>query len=443
MKARKATPIQRQRIERLFWRAGFGALPGEVERLALRGTDAAVAELLRPRGPQLRKAPAPTVEGQPIDPLNSYGHDVLWWLDRMVRARHPLVERMTLNWHDHFGVSNEKVGDQKLMQIHYFRLRSNALGNFRKLCQQMLIDGAMQQFLDIANSDKDSPNENFARELFELYTLGVNNGYTEKDIREAARAFTGYTYDYDKKAFGYDAERHDDGVKRIFGKSGRFSARDVVNMALNHPKHAPFLVKKIWDYFIPRPAPKKTVTQMVQAYKKSGLLIRPVLDIILKHPFMYANLNDPDQVKPPVVYVAGMLRKTNISIDRQDWVWMLENMGQQPGYPPNVSGWEQDEAWLSTASIRARYEAASRILDIMDIKDGSIKKAETPAQALSNALRATGRPWMSPKGRAALTRYARTSVAGRDEDYEVEHYWPERQRMLRHALLAGPDAQVC
>ncbi len=442
-KPRKATAAERQRIERLYWRAGFGAVPGEIERLAQRGVPAAVAELLRPRGPQLRKAPAPTVDGQPIDPFNVYGHDVLWWLDRMVRGRHQLIERMTLNWHDHFAVSNETVNDAKLMTVHYYRLRSGALGSFRKLSQQILIDGAMQQFLDLANSDKDSPNENFARELFELFTLGVNNGYTETDIREAARALTGFTYNYDTKVFGYDAERHDDGVKTIFGKKGRFTPRDVVNMAINHPKHAPYLMKKLWGYFIPRPVPKKTLSQMVVAYRKSGTLIRPALQIILTHPLLYAGLNEPDQVKPAAVFTAGMMRKTGTFIDRADWVWMLDNMGQRPFYPPNVSGWEQDEAWLTTASIRSRYEAASRVIDIMDIKDGSIPKKETPAQALSTALRTTGKPWVSPRGRAALVRYARTSVADKTEDYEVEHFWPERQRVLRHALLAGPDAQVC
>lgn len=440
-----ATPsrVARAQVERLFWRAGFGGLPGDVERLARAGRPAAIREVMSPRGPQLRKGPAPTVDGQPIDAINVYGHDMLWWLDRMVRGRHHLIERMTLNWHDHFATSNEKVSDAKLMLAQYWTIRARALGSFRKLAQALLRDHAMQRFLDLDNSDKDSPNENFARELFELFTLGVNNGYTEQDIREAARALTGFTFNWDTKAFGYDAERHDDGVKRIFGKSGRFTPADVVNLAIDHPKHAPYLCKKLWGYFIPQPCPPATLRKMVTTYRRSGTQIRPVLQIILNHPAFFAGLGEPDQVKSPVVFVAGMLRKTNQFVTTGDWVWMLNDMGQRPFYPPNVSGWEQDEAWLTTASIRARYAAASAVVEKMAIKDGSIPKKQTPSQALSQAIRMTGRPWTSSLTRASLTRYARTSVASRDEDWQVEHYWPERLRVLCHMLLAGPDAQVC
>lgn len=435
--------VARAQVERLYWRAGFGVLPADLDRLARAGIKAAIKELLFAKGPQLRKGPEPTVEGQPIDPINVYGHDVLWWLDRMVRGRYQLVERMTLNWHDHFATSNEKVGDTRLMQQQYYTLRSRALGSFRKLAQAMVQDHAMQRFLDLDNSDKDDPNENFAREYFELFTLGVNNGYTEQDIREAARALTGFTYNYDTKTFGWDPARHDDGVKTILGKTGRFTPTDVVNLAINHPKHAPYLCKKLWGYFTPRPCPPGTLKTMVTAYKKSGTQIRPVVEIILNHPALLADLGEPDQVKPPIVYTAGMLRKTNQFITTDNWVWMLDNMGQRPFYPPNVSGWEQDEAWLTTATIRARYEAASQVVRGLGIKDGSIAKKQTPAQALSEALRLTGKPWHSTQSRASLARFARTSVEDKTADWQEEHYWPERLRVLSHMLLAGPDAQVC
>jgi uncharacterized protein (DUF1800 family) len=350
---------------------------------------------------------------------------------------------MTLNWHDHFATSNEKVGEAKLMLNQYWTIRGRALGSFRKLAQALLRDHAMQKFLDLENSDKDSPNENFARELFELFTLGVNNGYTEKDIREAARALTGFTFNWDTKAFGYDPQRHDDGVKRIFGKSGRFTPSDVVDLAIDHPKHAPYLCEKLWGYFIPHPIPKATLRRMVTTYRRSKTQIRPLVEIILSHPAFSSSLGEPDQVKSPVVFVAGMLRKTNQFVDTDSWVWMLNDMGQRPFYPPNVNGWDQNEAWLTTASIRARYSAASRVVEKMGIKDGSIAKRQTPAQALSQAVRMTGRPWTSSRTRASLTRYSRASVATRDDDWQVEHYWPERLRVLCHMLLAGPDAQVC
>lgn len=433
--------LTRLKVDRLHWRAGFGARPQDLRRLGGAGLAVAIEELLAPpSGPELEGKPA-TVEGKPLDPENTYGHDVLWWLDRAVRARHQLVERMTLNLHDHFATSNEKVGSAKLMMAQYGTIRRNALGRFRDLAQAMLRDGAMQLFLDVAGSEKGSPNENFAREWFELFSLGVNNGYTERDIREAARAFTGFTYDYDAKKFGWDPGRHDAGVKRVLGKSGAFGPSDIINLAIDHPNHAPYLCRKLWGYFSPQPCPPDALKRMVTTYRASRTELRPVVRIILTHPALYANLSGPDQVKPPLVYAAGMLRRTGRFVDRDSWTWRLDQMGQRPFYPPNVSGWEQDDAWLSTATIKARFDAASTLLENV-LKDGAVPKTQTPAQAVAAALRATGLPFTSARTKRALLDYATKSVAGRNEDWEVRHYFTERQRVLRHILLAGPDAQV-
>ncbi|MDX6542230.1 MAG: hypothetical protein QOI71_3840, partial [Gaiellales bacterium] len=188
-------------IERLWWRGGFGPRPRDLRD---RRTHAELAhEFLHPRGAQL-EGPEARVKGRRLDPLNVYGHDTLWWLDRMVRSRHPLAERMTLNWHDHWATSNSKVGDVKLMMRQHRTLRRYALGNFRTLSRALVRDGAMQIWLDLAGSTDHAPNENFAREFFELFTLGANNGYTEKDVRESARALTGFTFDYESKRFGFD-----------------------------------------------------------------------------------------------------------------------------------------------------------------------------------------------------------------------------------------------
>jgi uncharacterized protein (DUF1800 family) len=393
------------------------------------------------KGPELEPGRGATVGGKPIDPENTYGHDVLWMLDRAARARHQLVERMTLNLHDHFATSNDKVGETKLMLAQYRTLRKYALGNFRTLTQELAKDGAMRIWLDMSGSDKNSPNENFARELFELFTLGVNNGYTEKDIREAARAFTGVTYDYDKKSFAFDPERHDSGMKTVLGKRGRFVAADIVNLAIDHPAHAPYLCNKLWGYFSPQPCPPDALKRMVAAYRSSKNELRPVVRVILTHPALYANLDKPDQVKPPFVYAAGMLRKLNRSVDKEDWVWQLSEMGQRPFYPPNVSGWEQNESWLSTATIKSRFQAAgSMIANIL--QDGAVPKTQTPAQAVEAALVATGRPWTSARTKAGLHAYAVSSVKGKNEEWQVKHFYTERQRVLRHMLLAGPDAQV-
>jgi len=405
------------------------------------GIERAVDELLRPRGAAL-SGPAARVEGRPLDPLNAYGHDVLWWLDRAVRARHPLLERMTFNWHDHFATSNAEVGNTRLMLAQYWTLRRRALGRFRDLARAMARDRAMQLFLSLANSEVGSPNENFARELLELFTLGVNNGYTERDVREAARALTGFTYDWDTGRFGYDPDRHDGGVKRILGRVGRFEPLDVVDIAVEHRAHSPYICAKLWSYFTPRACPPAMLRRLVRLYRGAGTDVRPVLREILTSPALYAGLDEPDMVKPPFVYAAGMLRQTGRRVDDESWVWRLDQMGQVPFYPPNVSGWEGGEAWLSTSAIRARFDAATAVL-YKRVRDGSISAKETPARAIARAVAATGRPTLGPRTARALRRYAVRSVAGRTERWEVEHYYPERQRVLRHLLLAGPDAQVC
>ena len=436
-----ATAGERARIERLLWRAGFGPRPGEVDRLAKRGVPATVEELLRPRGPALR-GPAARVEGAPLDPVNAYGHEVLWWLDRAVRTQHPLVERMTFNWHDHFATSNSEVGDPRLMLKQYDTLRRLSLGRFRDLARAMTGDRAMQLWLSLANSEKGSPNENYARELLELFTLGVNNGYTERDVREAARALTGFTFDYDSKRFGFDPDRHDGGTKRILGRTGRFKPLDVVDLAIGHKAHAPYICAKLWGYFSPHPCPPRLAARLARIYRNADTDVRPVLRAILTNKLLYAQLDDPDMVKPPFVYAAGLLRLTGRRVRDESWVYRLDQMGQVPFYPPNVSGWEGGTAWLSTSSIRARFDAATFVLR-ETIKDGSISGAQTPAKAIASAIAATGRPRVGARTRKAMHRYAVKSVAGRTEKWEVEHYYPERQRVLRHLLLAGPDAQVC
>ena len=432
---------EQARIERLSWRAGFGPRPHDGRRASSHA--AALDHLLTPgKGPALVGPEPRTKNGGPLDPFNEYGHDSVWWLDRCVRARDQLRERMTLSWHDHWACSNNKVSDPKLMFAYYKVLRQNSLGNFREFARAIVKNNAMQVFLDLVGSTDESPNENFAREFFELFTLGVDNGYTERDIREAARALTGFTYDYDAKSFGFDQQRHDGGVKRVLGAQGRFGPLDVVDRALASKHHAPYLCEKLWGYLSPRPIPPRLLKRTVEVYRSSKFELKPVIHLMLADSELYAGIDEPDMVKSPVVYVAGMLRQTGAGIRTTDWSWMLDGMGQVPFYPPNVSGWPANSEWLSTGAVQARFSAANRLIE-KTIEDGSIPAKQSPDEALADAIRFAGRPWTSRRTEQTLHGYARSSVSGRTDDNEVKHYWPERQRVLRHILLAGPDAQVC
>ena len=178
-------PWTEDHVRRLFWRAGFGATPAETRKWSRRGFDATLNRVLN-ADPSKLPGPTPRINGIPLDPLNEFGHDQLFWLDRMVRSPHFLQEKMTLFWHDHFACKDNTA----LMLAQNEMMRRLALGNFRDLLRAVTLDPAMQRFLSLAGSNKKQPNENFARELFELFTLG--NGYTEDDIRAASRALTGF-----------------------------------------------------------------------------------------------------------------------------------------------------------------------------------------------------------------------------------------------------------
>jgi uncharacterized protein (DUF1800 family) len=178
---------------------------------------------------------------------------------------------------------------------------------------------------------------------------------------------------------------------------------------------------------------------MTQAYTRSGLELKPVLRVILRSPAFYASLDEPDLVKPPVVFLAGALRATGTFITTDAWGWLLCQLGQAPFYPPNVGGWDQNEAFLATASNKARFDAIAYLLEEHGFADGDVPPAESPEAALAEARRFAGEPWTTPATDERLARYAQETVLWGEDD---THTAAERRRVLRHLLLAGPDAQV-
>jgi len=430
--------------ERLLWRAGFGPKPGDAEVLAAKGLRAAVLSLTRPGAVRL-EGPGPTVDGQPLAPADAWGHDHLWWLDRMVRSNQPLVERMTLNWHDWFATSRAGVDRAQLILNQNQLLRHNALGNFGTLFAKITVDPAMLLWLSGSENNKWSPNENYGREMMELFTLGADRGYTEKDVREQARALTGWRNDWDDgigpHRFRYDRSFHDDGMKRIFGKRGRFTWRDSVRLCLEHRNHPSFVVGKLWSYFVPTKPDAKTAKALATMYVRGKRQIRPLVEAILMHPDFYAG---PRMVKPPVVYVAGLLRATGRGIDRDDWTWICDLAGQVLFQPPNVAGWDETR-WLDTATFRGRWMAANTVLDGLAIDPDKSPAAsiEPAADAVGAALQFWGNPSISTETRAALERFAAEAGALADKKWKVGSYGSMRQNALRMLIATSPDLQTC
>jgi uncharacterized protein (DUF1800 family) len=427
--------------ERLLWRAGFGPRPGEAKRLAKKGLHGAVHSLTHPRRERLI-GPRPVDEdGHPIAPTDAWGHDHLWWLDRMVRSNRPLVERMTLVWHDWFATSNEGVGSQRLMLGQNNLFRRHGLGSFHQLLLAVTKDPAMLLWLNGTDNEKDAPNENYGREMMELFTLGASRGYSERDVREQARALTGWRNDWDDDKgpvnFRYDRERHDTGAKRIFGKRGRFDWQDSCRLAVHHPKHRSFFVEKLWSYFIPTGPPAATRRTLESLYVRNGFAIRPVVEAILEHPLLYTG---PRMVKPPVVYLAGMLRATRRGIDTEVWTWLSNQAGQQLFYPPNVSGWD-DERWLDTASFLARWNLAGRVLRPV-VRETEEKAPLDAEKLLARALEFWGRPRLTPPTKRALKTFAARAVADADRKWKKEQYPPLIENALRHLIAVSPDQQT-
>ena len=426
--------------ERLLWRAGFGPRAGDVEALAERGLRGAVHSLTRP-GSERLAGPAPSVR------LNSeqWGHDHLWWLDRMVRSSRPLVERMTLNWHDWFATSRAGVDSGALMRKQNELLRRNALGSFRTILTEITRDPAMLLWLSGSENTKWSPNENYAREMMELFTLGAGRGYSERDVREQARALTGFRNDWDDgigaHAFRYDPEFHDGSRKRIFGRAGAYSWRDSVRLCLTHKKHPSFVVGKLWSYFIPGKPDRATARALARLYVRRRYAIRPLVQAILLHPRFYEG---PRMVKPPAVYIAGLLRATGQGIVEEDWMWVADMAGQMLFLPPNVAGWDETR-WLDTATFRGRWVAANNALGprALDPEENSYDSAETPDAAVAKALKFWGNPALTPTTRTALQRFANQADALADQRWERPGYPIMRQNALRILVATSPDMQTC
>jgi Protein of unknown function (DUF1800) len=442
------TPVYRGRFgpeqaERLLWRAGFGPKPGQAEILARRGVERAVHSLTHPPKERLR-GPAPhDSDGHPLAPADAWGHDHLWWLDRMVRTNRPLIERMTLIWHDWFATSNDGVGSQRLMLEQNRLFRQHALGSFAKLLIGVTRDPAMLMWLSGIDNTKEAPNENYGRELMELFTLGAGRGYTENDVREQARALTGFRNDWDDGIgphnFRFDPELHDAGVKRILGRRGRFDWHDSCRLCLTHKAHPSFFVSKLWSYFVPTPPGRHTRRALTRLYVQRNYAVRPVVEAILLDPRLYEG---PRMVKPPAVYAAGLLRGVRRGIDTNAWSWIGHLMGQQLFYPPNVAGWD-DTRWLDSGTWRGRWYAASEAIGDRRIEDDDGYKPDDPKTAVDRAIAFWGKPAISHQTRGALLAFARRVEAGATEDWQKETYARLRQNALRMLVAMSPDLQTC
>jgi hypothetical protein len=428
---------------RLLTRAGFGPRPGEANAYVSIGLVGAVQSLTRPSGGAVLSGPPPVEEeGNPIAPADIWGHDHLWWLDRMLRSNQPLVERMALVFHDWFATSEGGVSKAQQMIDQSNLFRANCFGSFLDLFHAVTVDPAMLQWLNGDENVKGVPNENYAREMMELFSLGADRGaYSEDDIREQARALTGWTYEWSSELgshnFHFEARRHDEGAKTVFGRTGNWDWEDACRLCVENPYHPSFFVQKLWSYFIPTEPAWQTLEHLTALYVSSGLQIRPVLEEILMSPDFYEG---PPMVKPPVVHLASTLRSVGRYVDTASWVWLCSEAGQQLFWPPNVAGWD-DTRWLDTSTLRARWNMVDYVLDGISVDAWGAPYSETEGaeEALNRAVASWGWPELRPEHSAELLDFAGRTQSLITASWEKGPYRALRQNALLQLIGISPD----
>jgi hypothetical protein len=432
---------------RLLSRAGFGPRPGQADAMVGLGLVGAVQSLTRPSGAALLEGPAPTDdEGDPLAPADIWGHDHLWWLDRMVRSNQPLVERMALVFHDWFATSEGGVSKAQQMIDQSNLFRSACFGSFLDLFKAVTVDPAMLQWLNGDENNKDAPNENYAREMMELFSLGADRGaYSEDDIREQARALTGWTYEWNEALgshnFHFEERRHDSKEKTVFNRTGNWNWEDACRLCVENPYHPSFFVEKLWSYFVPAPPSEARRNQLIATYVGSGLQIRPVLEEILLSAEFYEG---PPMVKPPVVHLASMMRATGRYVDTTAWVWLCNEAGQQLFWPPNVAGWD-DAHWLDTSRTRARWNIVDFVLDGISMPNPwgeAYSQTESAEEALNRALAAWNWPELRPEHHAELLAFAQRAEALITASWQRQPYRALRYNALLQLIGISPDLQL-
>jgi uncharacterized protein (DUF1800 family) len=408
----------------LLERAGFGGTPAEIRRLAAMTPMAAVALLIegeaqdgdlpefeesglwdpsltqfpvsRPAATELaersgeamgvRVKPAGARPLQPVTNRFFYWlrattletrRVAFWWLERTLRSKHPLQEKMTLFWHGHFATTEEKLRDYRKIKQQLDTLRNGALGSFRDLLAAIAKDPAMLVFLDATHNVKGAPNENFGREVMELFTMGVGN-YTEDDIREAARAFTGWTND--DLAFAFDAARHDDGVKHFLGQTGAFDGDDILRIILQQQQTATYIATKLYRFFVRTDVEPDFAQGLGALLREKDYEIAPFLTALFLSQDFYSSPSVATHIKSPTELIVSTYRKLGLASlpGVPDPYTVGKTLGQVLLYPPTVAGWGEGRAWITPGLLfeRGNFARDGLFPDMISFTDPNLDPGE-------------------------------------------------------------------
>ena len=319
-----------------------------------------------------------------------------WWFRRMLQTKAPLREKMTLFWHDHFATSIQKVREPALMLKQNELFRSYAFGSFKELAKAIVMDPAMMMYLDTQNSRKGKPNENFAREVMELFTLGEGN-YGERDISEAARAFTGYQIDRLTGEVTHNPRQWDEGDKTILGKTGAFNGMDVIDLIFEQPAAARFMARKIWAFFVHDTLADSAADALAAVLRDADYRMEPLLrEIFLSREF-YSEASIRSQIKCPVQFLIQLLKQLEITEPPAGFaITAQQQLGQVLFMPPNVAGWDWGQAWINTNTLLTRYNLCGFLTKGAEDGGKAMEREMERMPGMGSAPRRAGRGWNGP-----------------------------------------------
>ncbi len=365
-------PWDLRKVGHLYRRAAFGGTWAELQQALADGPEKAVDRLLSggPASPDFDRT-SDFMASEKSLPAETPGVRLAaWWLSRILRTPHPLREKMTLFWHNHFATSLRKVQNARYMLGQYRTLHEHALGDFRAMLKAITFDPAMLIWLDTTTSTKGKPNENYARELMELFSLGIGN-YTEKDIREAARALTGYSLS-DTGKLVTNSTQHDDGEKSVLGQTGKWKADDIVRICLDQPACPRFVVRKLYRFLISEAdAPAAELLEpLADQYRKSDFDTAKLVGTMLRSNLFFSATAYRQRVKGPVDFAVGIVRGLEGNVGPQRLAEALETLGQVLFAPPSVKGWDGGPTWLNGQTLLFRQNLAQALTSTEDVRFG-------------------------------------------------------------------------
>jgi uncharacterized protein (DUF1800 family) len=354
-----ANPFDARKAAHLLRRAGFGAAPAEVASAVAKGLEETIDDIFADAADEEQEFEKTfsAINGKFVNGGDE-GICQAWWIYRMLATRVPLREKLALFWHGHFATSVRKVEDTQLLLQQLDMFRRLGMGSFRELVLSVAKDPAMIEWLDGESNVKEHPNENFARELMELFTCGIGN-YSEQDVLEAARAFTGWHRE--DVRFAFNAEVHDAGTKKILGRRGKFDGGDVIDLLMALPATGRFMARKLLRFFAAPNPTDDVLAEAAELYDRTQLNTKLFLRELFQSQYFFSDACLRSRIASPAEFVIGTVRTLNVRQPALDLVGQLNNMGQELLAPPNVKGWDGEEKWINSTTLAARLTYAKSV----------------------------------------------------------------------------------